>query len=90
MKTIAQILSEKKQSGKARYNRHEFQAYGNLLAEELKDEAHRALYIKYAKTMDRKILEKAREFIKGVGTPSKGSRAKLFMWKLKLLREGAE
>ena len=86
MKSIRDILKEKDFS-KAKHNRYEFQAYGNSLAEELNDTKHRSLYIKYAKTYDRNLLEKAREFIKGASNLKSGSKARLFMWKLKNLRE---
>ena len=86
MKTIKEILSEKK-FGNARYNRHEFQAYGNLLADELNDPGHRSLYIRYAKTMDRNLLERAREFAKAADNLKHGSKARIFMWKLKMLKD---
>ncbi len=85
MKSIADIINEKNFS-KAKHNKYEFQAYGNILADELGDNEHRSLYIKYAKTLDRAILEAAREFIKGTNTLKSGSKARLFMWKLKELR----
>lgn len=91
MKSVKDILIEKaKANPKARFNRHEFQAYGNTLAEELNDQAHRSLYIKFAKTINRGILDSAREFIKGTGNLKSGSRARLFMWKLKELKEKAK
>ncbi len=87
MKSIKEILTEKARNNpKARYNRHEYQAYGNMLAEELKDEEHRSLYIKFAKTVNRGLLDAARDFIKGTGKLKSGSKARLFMWKLKELR----
>ncbi len=87
MKSIKEILIEKaKTNPKARYNRHEYQAYGNMLAEELKDEDHRSLYIKFAKTINRGLLDAARDFIKNTGKLKSGSKARLFMWKLKDLR----
>lgn len=86
MRSVGQIISERSLKKDIR-NKFEFQAYGNRLAEELSDPKHRSLYIKYAKTLDRKILERAREFVRSISDPKKGSRAQLFMWKLKLLRE---
>ncbi len=82
MKSIKDIIKEKDFS-KAKHNKYEFQAYGNILADELNDQKHRALYIKYAKTMDRKLLDSAREFIKAASPLKRGSKARLFMWKLK-------
>lgn len=64
----------------------EFQDFGYRLAMELGDEAHKSLYIKLAKTVDRGLLEKALSFVKDANAKSPG---RLFMWKLKQLREGA-
>jgi len=58
-----------------------------MLAEELNDTLHRSLYIKFAKTIDRKVLENAREFVKSAGKLKRGSKARFFMWKLKELKE---
>ena len=87
VKSIKEILLEKNFS-KGRFNRHEFQAYGNTLAEELSDASHRSLYIKYAKTLDRKVLEKAREYAKAADKLKSGGKARIFMWKLKQIKEG--
>ncbi|HOA18496.1 MAG TPA: hypothetical protein PKK54_01180 [bacterium] len=69
-------------------NTYEFQAYGNRLAEELGDIKHRSLYIRLAKTTDRNMLEKAREHC--LSSEKAITRGKLFMWKLKQLREEKE
>jgi hypothetical protein len=68
-------------------NKHEFQAYGNRLAEELGDTTKRSLYIKLAKSTNRNILETARLFAHG--NPG-NSKAKSFMWKLKELNSAQE
>ena len=84
MKSLKDVLNLKSITGDTR-NKHEFQAYGNRLAEEFRDIKHRSLYIKLAKTEDRNLLERAREFVlaqKHAETPGK-----LFMWKLKELRK---
>lgn len=84
MKSLQDILKLKDIKGDNR-NKYEFQAYGNRVAEELNDEKHRSLYIKLAKTEDRALLEQAREFVLGqrnIKTPGR-----LFMWKLKELKE---
>lgn len=65
-------------------NKHEFQAYGNRLAEEFSDTSKRSLYIKLAKSTDRSILETARLFAHG--NPG-NSKAKSFMWKLNELNK---
>ncbi|GIW69826.1 MAG: hypothetical protein KatS3mg101_0573 [Patescibacteria group bacterium] len=66
-------------------NKHEFQAYGNRLAEELNDRKHRSLYIKLAKTEDRTLLEAAREFV--LGSEKATTKGRLFMWKLSELKK---
>ena len=71
-----------------KYISREFQQYGYDLAEELNDLAHKSLYIKMAKETPRGILERARGFVKDAATAR--SRARLFMWKVKQLKEEAE
>lgn len=66
-------------------NKHEFQAYGNRLAEEFNDRKHRSLYIKLAKTEDRTLLETAREFV--LGSEKATTKGRLFMWKLSELKK---
>lgn len=63
-----------------KYISREFQAYGVHLAEELNDMKHTALYIKFAKTIPRPVLEKAFTFVKDANAKNRGA---LFMWKLK-------
>lgn len=70
-----------------KYISREFQAYGIYLSEELRDYKHRAIYIRFAKTIPRAILEKALSFVKDSNAKS---RARLFMWKLQKLRKGEE
>lgn len=61
----------------------EFQDYGYRLAVELGDLEHKSLYMKMAKTIDRKILESARTFVLDAKAKNKG---RLFMWKVQQLR----
>lgn len=68
-----------------KYISREFQKYGYDLAMELGDLPHKALYIKLAKSYPRAILERARCFVKDARARSKG---RLFMWKLKELKNG--
>jgi len=70
-----------------KYISREFQSYGIYLSETLDDYKHKALYIRLAKTVPRAILEKALSFVKDANARS---RAKLFMWKMKKLKEGEE
>ncbi len=70
-----------------KYISREFQSYGIYLSEELEDYKHKSLYIRLAKTVPRAILEKAHSFVKDAHATSK---ARLFMWKMKQLKEGKE
>ncbi len=70
---------------KDKYISTEFQKYGYDLAVELNDLKHKALYIKLAKETPRTLLEEARSFVKDAYNAK--SPGKLFMWKLKQLKE---
>lgn len=74
---------KKIQIDEVKYVSKEFQQYGYELAEELGDMGHKALYIKLAKETPRTLLENAKSFVKDSGARSKG---RLFMWKLKQLK----
>ena len=82
MKSIREILKSRKIQRK--FITREFQHYGYRLAEGLGDLKHKSLYIKLAKEESREILQKAWDFVKDSRAKSK---AKLFMWKLKQLRQ---
>jgi len=81
---LGDILDKYKPKDEGKYISQEFQDYGYRLAVDLEDLVHKALYIRFAKTIDRSILERARSF--AVDAYTAKSRAKLFMWKLKELR----
>lgn len=83
MQSISDIL-KKRVLNPDRRNTKEFQAYGNMLADELGDTKHRALYIKLAKTENRALLEITREFVKA--SPKALTKGRLFMWKLSQLK----
>lgn len=68
-----------------KYISREFQQYGYDLAVELGDEKHASLYIKLAKTTPRGYLDAARSFVKDANNVK--SLPKLFMWKLKQLKD---
>ena len=85
MKSIKEILEGR--GTQKRYITREFQHYGYRLAEGLDDLGHKSLYIKLAKEVERELLQKAWDFVKDSRAKSKG---KLFMWKLKKLRDGKE
>lgn len=69
-----------------KYVKNEFQAYGLELAKELGDWKNRSLYIRLTKTVDRQLLEKARYFVKDQNQGTIKTPYKLFMWKLKELK----
>lgn len=73
-----------------KYVKNEFQAYGLELAKELGDWKNKSLYLRLAKTVDRQLLEKARYFIKDQNPNSIKTPYKLFMWKLRQLREDSK
>ncbi|OGC76904.1 hypothetical protein A2619_02565 [candidate division WWE3 bacterium RIFOXYD1_FULL_39_9] len=84
MKSLSDIIKTKEFNPDKR-NSYEFQAYGNMLAEELGDQKHRALYIKLAKTEPRNLLEMARVYVKS--SENALTRGRLFMWKLTELKK---
>lgn len=73
-------------AGRQKYVKNEFQAYGLELAKELGDWKNKSLYIRLAKQVDRSILERARYFVKDQTPATIKTPYKLFMWKLKELR----
>lgn len=88
MKSINRIIGETKFKDRPKNISREFQMYGVFLAESLNDTKRYSLYIKLAKEVERKILEEALNFTKGYyGAKSK---AKIFMWRLKQLRNGQD
>jgi hypothetical protein len=70
-----------------KYVKMEYQAYGLELAKELDDWKNRSLYIRLSKNLDRKILEQARYFVKDQNPNTIKTPYKLFMWKLRQLKE---
>jgi hypothetical protein len=82
--SISDLIKSRAMADAGGYITQEFQDYGYRLATELDDMAHKSLYIKMAKTVDRKILESARTFVLDANANSKG---RLFMWKVKELKK---
>lgn len=70
-----------------KYVKMEYQAYGLELAKELHDWKNRSLYIRLAKNTDRNILEQARYFVKDQIPGTIKTPYKLFMWKLRQLKQ---
>ncbi len=85
MKKLGLIIDEVKNSKRPKNLKYEFQFYGCSMAELLNDTDKYSLYIKLAKTYERALLEQALNFVKDY--PSAKSKAKLFMWKLKELKD---
>ncbi len=84
MKSISTILDEAKHKDRPKNLTTEFQVYGVFLAETLEDTKHYSLYIKLAKVHPRGLLEEALNYTKGY--LSAKNKAKVFMWRLKQLR----
>lgn len=85
MKSISKVLEETKGLKRPKNISTEFQQYGVFLADQLGDVKRYSLYIKLAKTMPRHILDEALTYTKGY-TQAK-SKAKIFMWRLKQLKD---
>lgn len=73
-------LDESKQKRISR----EWQDYAYRLAVALDDTAHTAIYMRVVKNTPRDLVEKAKSFVMDAGARSKG---KMFMWKLKQLKD---
>ena len=85
MKSIGKAIAESKDSKKDKNNSTEFQVFGGYLSEQLEDKKHISLYIKMAKSENRKLLNEALSYTKDY--PKVKSKGKLFMWRFKLLKE---
>lgn len=85
MKKISLIINETKFKDRPKNLSQEFQVYGVYLAETLGDTKHYSLYIKLAKEYPRGLLEQVLNFVKDAH--SARSKGRLFMWKLKQLRD---
>lgn len=85
MKSIAKVISEVKFKNRPKNISHEFQFYGCYLAESLDDTKRYGLYIKLAKQLPRSILEEALNYTKEYYNAK--NKAKVFMWRLKDLKE---
>jgi hypothetical protein len=62
----------------------EWQDYAYRLAVALDDTAHTAIYMRIAKNTPKELIEKAKSFVLDANARSKG---KMFMWKLKQLKD---
>ena len=85
MKKIGTIIEQTATKKRATNISREFQLFGVYLAESLDDTKHYSLYIKLAKQYERGLLEEALSFVKGASSVK--SKGRLFMWKLKQMKE---
>jgi len=69
---------------KKKYISREWQDYAYRLAVFLEDLPHKSLYMRLSKTYPRQMLERAKNFI--TDAYEVRNKAKLFMWKLKEIR----
>ena len=88
MRSLKQILADKNLSNIGKYVTREYQDYGLRLAQSLNDMEHKSLYIKLAKSTQRNFLEEALVCVKDASHIK--SKARLFMWKLKKLKDDAK
>lgn len=84
MKSIGDILKDRAKN-RGKYITREWQDFGMRLAYQLNDLKNKSLYIKLAKTTERRILEEAAAFVKDAANVK--SKARLFMWKMKELKQ---
>jgi len=82
MQSIRDIL-KKFDPLKDKYISREYQSFGVYLSQKLEDERHKSMYIKFAKTISRPILQEALRFVIDANARKKVA---LFMWKLKELK----
>lgn len=73
------------EGGKQRRISREWQDYAYRLALELNDTAHTSLYMRLVKNTPRYLVEDAKNFVKDANDVK--SKGKLFMWRLKQLKE---
>jgi hypothetical protein len=85
MKSIKTAIQETKFKERPKNIAYEFQSYGVYLAESLDDTKHYSLYIKLAKQINRGLLDEALTFTKGYYSAK--NKAKVFMWRLKQLKD---
>jgi hypothetical protein len=84
MQKISDTLKKYKLDDRDKTVSREFQLYAYDLAVELNDLAHKSLYMRLCKNTPRGLIETARSFVKDASNAR--SKGKLFMWKLKQLK----
>lgn len=90
MKKLKEVLEKQQEElfDRHKYISQEFQDYGYRLAVKLGDLKHKSLYIKLAKNEKRPLLEQALSF--AIDYPKAKNKAKIFMWKLKEIKNGKD
>lgn len=83
--TVGSLFDNYQLEDKGGYITREFQDFGYRLALELNDLQHKSLYMRLAKKENRVLLERALSFV--ADAPNVKSKARLFMWKVKQLKE---
>ncbi len=86
LKSMDELLGAYVKPDKNTYVSQEFQDYGYRLACEMGEESRKSMYIKMAKTVDRKVLERARTFV--LDAENVRNRGKLFVWAVGRLKRG--
>lgn len=82
---LGDLFSDFVLEDKGGYITQEFQDFGYRLAVTLEDMAHKSLYMRLAKTVERSILEQALSFVSDA--QSAKSKGRLFMWKVQQLQK---
>lgn len=82
------MFQKYKLEDKGGYITKEFQDFGYRMALELEDVKRTSLYMRLAKNTKRGMLEKALSFV--ADAPNVKSKSRLFMWKLKQLKENKD
>lgn len=83
--SLKDILEKYDIDNQGKYITREFQDYGYRLAMELGDADRVGMYIKLAKTMDRTLLETAKNFVKDARNVK--HKGRLFLWKVGQLKK---
>jgi hypothetical protein len=84
LSSLASLLKDYEIQDTGGYITQEFQDFGYRLACELDDLKHKSLYIKMAKKESRGLLESALSYV--TDAQNVQSKAKLFMWRVKQLK----
>ena len=85
---LGSILEDYDLDNSGKYISQEFQDFGYRMAVELDDKRRVSMYMRFAKTIDRSVLEAALRFVKDAENAR--NKAALFMWKLKQIKESSK